>query len=152
MKRIIPLVALGAVLFAVAAAPVQATAAPPSLPTPVAINDNGAYVVLGKPPGSGPLDFRYGWRTSGLFEAPPVGYWLGLYDKTNSHYVWASDNPLPLPVPTPDGASSLESADFRFLDETANLSPGVYLINFFVRYQYEPADNVAVISLEFKVP
>ena len=44
MKRIIPLVALGAVLFAVAAAPVQATAAPPSLPTPVAINENGQIV------------------------------------------------------------------------------------------------------------
>jgi hypothetical protein len=66
--------ALVAVRFAVAAAPVQATAAPPSLPTPIAINDNGAYVVLGKPPGSDPLDFRYGWRTPGLFEAPPVSY------------------------------------------------------------------------------
>jgi hypothetical protein len=122
-------------------------AAPPTM----AAVDNGAYVILGSPPSSGDLSFRYGWKTLAQFPSPPVGYWLGIYDKTNSHYVWATENPLPPLNGSSPGASIMNSVDFEYSDEATPLPPGDYYVNFFVRSSYAPADNAPVISLEFTV-
>ena len=111
--------------------------------------DHGAYVTLGKPPTEG-VDFTFGWNTSAQFSAPAAGYWLGIYDDTNLHYVWASDNILPqLASPNP-GQVAWESVRMRYADSTT-LPPGNYTINFFVRSTYSPATNVAVVQLPFTV-
>lgn len=134
-----------AALLLLLGAATQARAAPP---TGTAI-DHGAYVTLGKPPNGG-VDFTFGWNTSAQFEAPAAGYWLGIYDDTNLHYVWASDNVLPqLSYPAP-GKVEWDSVRMHYADATT-LPPGNYTINFFVRSSYSPATNVAVVQLPFTV-
>lgn len=124
-------------------------AAPPT----GAANDNGAYVLLQQPPEQGGLSFRFGWNNTDKFEGPVEGYWLGLYDVTNSHYVWVSETLLsPLDAGAP-GVSTLERANFEYDDPESQLPPGDYLINFFVRSDYStvPVTNNAVVQLEFSV-
>jgi hypothetical protein len=114
--------------------------------------DNGAYVTLGKTPTStSGVEFNYGWNNSNQFAAPAVGYFIGIYDVTNSQYVWSSDNLLPqLSAPTP-GQFSWSSINVRYAD-VGSLPPGDYFINFFVRSSYAfPVTNAAEVVLPFTV-
>jgi hypothetical protein len=125
---------------------------PPTPPFPPtgAATDNGAYVVLGKPPqATGQLDFKYGWNNTSQFYAPATAFWIGLYDVTNSHYVWVNELPLPKFDSSVPGTLSTQSVEFRYSDPHANLPPGDYCINFFVRET--PSTNVAVVQLFFTV-
>ena len=152
MKRKLRLVAILVAflgILAVSLKPLEA--APPAPPPTAAAYDRGAYVVLGAPPGANGLSFKYGWRNTSQMAAPVAGYWLGLYDITNSYYVWWSENPLPPPaVP---GDVTIASADFAYADPFASLAPGEYYVNFFVRSDYgsSPYTNAAEISLPFSV-
>lgn len=113
--------------------------------------DNGADVILGAPPSSGNVSFRYGWKSLAQFPSPPVGDWLGIDDITTSHYVWSSENPLPPLGGNAPADSIMTSVDFLYSDAVTPLPPGNYDVNFFVRSSYAPATNAAVISLEFTV-
>ncbi len=146
MSRNVALLSLVLALSTVVA-PRAALAAPP---TSSAV-DNGAFVTIGKPPSTSGVEFTFGWNNSNQFAAPAVGYWIGVYDVTNSQYVWASDNLLPqLSYPNP-GQFDWRSITLRYAD-AMNLPPGDYSINFFVRSSYAyPVTNVAVIELKFTV-
>jgi hypothetical protein len=142
-------VALVGLMAVLAGATEFARAAPPTS----AMTDRGAYVILGKPPSrTGGVEFDFGWHNSAQFATKPLGFWIGVYDKTNSHYVWATDRMLPALPPEVPGSLQTEAVDMHYSDPTANLPPGDYLVNFFVRGSYSPASNVAEISLEFTVP
>jgi hypothetical protein len=130
-----------AALVAVAALPLTAHAYPPT----GASTNNGAYVVMGKPPNGG-LQFKYGWNTTSQFVAPASGYWLGLYDVTNSYYVWVTEIAFPAIGP---GTNVVDSVEYLYNHATASLPPGDYSINFFVRK--DPSSNVAVIEHKFTV-
>jgi uncharacterized repeat protein (TIGR01451 family) len=114
--------------------------------------NNGAYVTIRGIPVTGDIEFDYGWDESKHFASPAVGYWLGLYDVTNSHYEWAGDNPFAALV----GSSSTivwNSLKLSLADTTV-LSPGEYKIVFFVRGSYGPPEvtNVAAIETFFSIP
>ena len=127
------------------------SAAVAALPPAGAATDNGAFVVLGGPPVNGEIAFSYGWNNTNQFAAAPVGYWLGIYDVTNSHYVWASENLLPLSPEGGPGTLNWRSLKIQYSD-LANLAPGDYSINFFVRSSYsDPVTNVAVVELHFSI-
>jgi len=68
---------------------------------------------------------------------------------TNSHYVWVNELPLPKFDSSVPGTLSTQSVEFRYSDPHANLPPGDYCINFFVRET--PSTNVAVVQLFFTV-
>ena len=118
-----------------------AHAAPPTSATTV----DGAYVVIGKPPGAGGMDFKFGWHNNAQLPAPAVGYWIGVYDITNSRYLWANETPV---IPSVPGTLTAEGADFSYRDMTP-LAPGEYKVNFFVRSG--PGTNAVVIELPFTV-
>jgi len=126
----------------------EAQAAPPRR----AATDNGAFVVMNSAPEKGNVSFSYGWNNTSQFESPAVGYWLGIYDITNSHYVWASDNVLP-PSLTHGAPGTIEwsSVNLQYMSDL-QLPPGDYAINFFVRSSYAgPVTNNAVVQLMFSV-
>ncbi len=83
----------------------------------------GAYVIVTELTADN-LSFNYGWNNAKAFESAPVGYWIGVYDITDSHYVWVSEFPL---SPTP------KLLKLASLDETDMISGHDYAINFFVR-------------------
>lgn len=103
----------------------------------------GAYVIITKLDPDF-LHFKFGWNNSKQFEHTPVGYWLGIYDVTNSHYLWGDNFPLPEDDPKMLKLSYTDTSDFTSGNE--------YSVNFFVRYRYGPAYNVAVIEVHFIAP
>jgi hypothetical protein len=109
---------------------------------PVVTQDNGAYVRLLGNPAKGTVKFQYGWEEGTLASAEAVGYWLGIYDVTNSHYEWAFDTEQ-FAAPVPE----------LFLNaHPTQLPPGDYCINFFVRDSYGyPVTNVAIVQAYFTV-
>ena len=107
---------------------------------PVSAQDNGAYVRLVGNPAYGTAKFQFGWAGSTPASAA-AGYWVGLYDVTNSRYIWSADTGL---VDLPDSL-------FRNARPTAELSNGDYKVVFFVRRTYEPATNISIIELPFTV-
>ena len=117
------------------AAPLGADALRPSV-----MHDDGAYVRLVGNPADGTAKFQFGW----VGDSPAsdaAGYWVGLYDVTNSHYVWHFDTG---PVDLPD-------ALFRNAHPAAELPNGEYKVVFFVRDAYEPTTNISEIEFPFTV-
>lgn len=91
------------------------------------------------------LDFLYGWKNSTTFTSPPVGYWIGVYDVTDSTYVWAGDHELSGPAP--------RVLLLRSINESSLISGHQYYINFFIRDSYgPPATNVVVLTLSLTAP
>lgn len=107
---------------------------------PYVERDAGAYVRLVGNPADGTAKFQYGWdEDTAASEA--VGYWIGVYDVTNSHYEWVK---------------AFEDVDlpeefFRNAKPTENLPNGQYKVVFFVRGSYEPTTNISEIELYFDV-
>lgn len=120
--------------------PIVAGVSGASAATPVVANDDGAFVRLVGNPADGTAKFQYGWLSSTPASAA-AGYWIGLYDVTNSHYVWNFDT----------GPTSQPSALLRNAKPTPMLPDGDYKVVFFVRAGYEPATNIAEIELPFTV-
>ena len=111
-------------------------AAPPEV-----AEDDGAFVRLVGNPADGTVKFQYGWDED-TAASDAVGYWIGLYDVTNSDYVWSFDT----------GTLDLPDEFFRNAKPTPDLPNGVYKVVFFVRDSYgEPTTNLAEIELEFQV-
>ena len=109
---------------------------------PTVMTDDGAYVRLVGNPADGTAKFQYGWN-GGSEASDAVGYWVGLYDVTNSHYEWSFDT----------GEMELPDALFKNAKPTAELPNGDYKVVFFVRgaYEPEPATNISEIELPFTV-
>lgn len=136
MKRILSAVLVAASAMIMLGGPATSSAAEPSV-----IRDNGAYVRLVGEPADGTAKFQYGWDASTPASAA-AGYWLGIYDVTNSEYVWVSDT----------GPVSLPSKLFRNAKPTQHLPNGDYKVVFFVRATYDdPVTNLAEIELPFTV-
>ena len=108
---------------------------------PTVVQDDGAFVRLLGNPADGTAKFQYGWSDSTLASDEAAGYWVGLYDVTNSQYLWADDTG---PIDVPDRL-------FHNAKPTAYLPNGEYKVVFFVRDAYGPASNVAEIELPFTV-
>lgn len=107
---------------------------------PRVAQDDGAFVRLLGNPADGTAKFQYGW-SAGTPASNAAGYWVGLYDVTNSHYEWFFDT----------GAIDLPERLFRNALPTAYLPNGEYKVNFFVRATYEPTTNISVIEFPFTV-
>lgn len=115
---------------------------------------NGDSLVIVRPAGGpyvivtnlalGDLDFKYGWNNAMQFENPALGYWVGVYDNTESHYLWVEAEVLSEPNPK---MLKMESFD------TELISGHSYTINFFIRDSYgDPVTNVSEIQLNFVAP
>ena len=106
----------------------------------------GAYVIVTELD-TGVLHFKYGWNNAKQFESPALGYWIGVYDITDSNYVWATENMFPEPNPK---MIKLVSMD------TPIISGHEYYINFFVRDLYnalgQGVSNVTEVILLFTAP
>ena len=111
------------------------TAAPPVVET-----DDGAFVRIVGNPADGTVKFQFGWEADST-DADAAGYWIGVYDVTNSEYVWNFDT----------GPTDLPDEFFRNGKPTTELPNGEYKVVFFVRGTYEPTTNLAEIELEFTV-
>lgn len=108
---------------------------------PLVATDDGAFVRLLGSPADGTVKFQFGWEDDSV-ASDAAGYWVGVYDVTNSHYVWVSDTG---PVDLPDQF-------FRNAKPTPDLPNGDYKINLFVRATYvEPVTNLAEIEFPFQV-
>ncbi|MEY3657201.1 MAG: hypothetical protein RL114_1559 [Actinomycetota bacterium] len=109
--------------------------------SPVVETDQGAFVRIVGNPADGTIKFQYGWSA----ESPAsdaAGYWVGVYDVSNSTYLWSSDT----------GATELPDQMFRNAKPTTDLPEGEYKVVFFVRETYEgPVSNIAEIELPFVV-
>lgn len=137
MKRILSASLAAAALTAglLAGGSTLTTAAPP-----VVVEDDGAYVRLVGNPDDGTAKFQYGWKDS-TAASEAVGYWIGVYDVTNSEYVWViADEDVELP-----------SEFFRNAKPTPDLPNGEYKVVFFVRGSYGPTTNISEIELYFDV-
>jgi len=110
-------------------------AAPPSV-----VQDDGAFVRMLGNPADGTAKFQFGWSAS-TPASDAAGYWIGIYDVTNSHYVWWMDT----------GPVDLPSALTRNAKPTPDLPNGEYKVVFFVRAGYEPTTNISEIELFFTV-
>jgi hypothetical protein len=108
---------------------------------PVMEQDAGAYVRLLGNPADGTAKFQYGWMDSTEASNEAAGYWVGLYDVTNSTYLWVNAMG---PVELPDQL-------FMNAKPTPDLPNGEYKVVFFVRDSYAPTTNVAEIELPFTV-
>lgn len=118
------------------ASPVMTQAATPTVET-----DHGAYVRLVGNPADGTAKFQFGWGASTDASAA-AGYWIGVYDVTNSHYEWSFDT----------GATDLPDQLMRNAKPTTGLPNGEYKVVYFVREAYgSPATNIAEIELPFSV-
>ena len=134
-NRLKAFVALSMVAGMGAASPLAAQAA-----RPVVERDAGAYVRLVGNPSEGTAKFQFGWADS-TDASDAAGYWIGIYDETNLHYVWSFDT----------GPKDLPSKFFRNAKPTPELPNGDYKVVFFVREGYEPTTNIAEIELYFTV-
>lgn len=136
MKRKRSVLLAGAAVVASVVGGVGVTNAAP----PEVVRDEGAFVRLVGNPADGTAKFQYGWdEDTAASEA--VGYWVGLYDVTNSHYEWViayEDVELP-------------DEFFRNAKPTPDLPNGEYKVVFFVRGSYEPTTNISDIELPFMV-
>lgn len=112
-----------------------ASAAPPVVAT-----DQGAYVRLVGNPTDGTVKFQFGWDEDTPSSAA-AGYWIGVYDVTNSHYEWSYDT----------GPVDLESELFLNAMPTPDLDDGEYKVVMFVRQSYGPEVNIAQIEVPFTV-
>lgn len=134
----------------VASGSTASLAAPPKVAT-----DDGAFVRLLGDPSTGDVKFQYGWFEE-MSEQTPEGYWLGIYDVTNSHYEWSFDSQDSDPENVPRWGVT-PSIDFtratvRNARITEDLPNGTYKVVFFVRDSYgEPTTNIAEIEFEFQV-
>jgi len=106
----------------------------------------GAYVIVTKL-APDVLDFKYGWNNSEQFESPALGYWIGVYDVTASHYVWAEENVFDSDEQNP------KMLKLKSLDETTLISGHEYVINFFVRDNYSGSvTNVTIVQVYYTAP
>lgn len=119
----------------VVANPMVSQAAPPTV-----VQDDGAFVRMLGNPADGTAKFQFGWSDS-TPASDAAGYWIGVYDVTNSHYVWWMDT----------GPVDLPSALTRNAKPTPELPNGEYKVVFFVRAGYEPTTNISEIELFFTV-
>lgn len=108
----------------------------------------GAYVIVTNL-APGDLDFNFGWNNAKQFAHPAVGYWIGVYDITDSHYEWANEYSIP---------ENLKMLKLKSLDTSTLTSGHEYYINFFVRDYYIDPDipgddiNVAIVQVVFTAP
>ena len=107
---------------------------------PTVARDDGAFVRLLGNPADGTAKFQFGWE-SGTPASGAAGYWIGVYDVTNSHYEWSFDT----------GPTDLPGEFFRNARPTPSLPNGEYKVVFFVRGTYGPATNLAEIEFPFVV-
>ena len=127
--------AMAVMVVSWAALPLSVDAAAPTV-----MHDDGAFVRLVGSPADGTAKFQYGWA-DGTLASAAAGYWVGLYDVTNSHYEWAFDT----------GSVDLPDQLFKNARPTADLPNGEYKVVFFVRGTYGPATNIAEIEFPFTV-
>ncbi len=103
----------------------------------------GAYVIVTELTADS-LSFNYGWNNAKAFASEPVGYWIAVYDITDSDYVWVSEIAL---------SETPKLLKLMSLDETTLISGHDYGINFFVRGSYgPPVTNVATLEVHFTAP
>ena len=107
---------------------------------PYVERDAGAYVRLVGNPADGTAKFQYGWDDD-TAASEAVGYWIGVYDVTNSHYEWV----------TAFEDIDLPDEFFRNAKPTEYLANGEYKVVFFVRGSYGPTTNISEIELYFDV-
>lgn len=107
---------------------------------PIVETDDGAFVRLLGNPADGTAKFQFGW-SEGTLASDAAGYWVGIYDVTNSHYVWATDT----------GPADLPDELTRNAKPTPDLPNGEYKVVYFVREAYEPTTNLSEIELFFTV-
>ncbi len=129
------LVGAATVAGALLASPTATHAAQPSV-----MQDDGAYVRLVGNPADGTVKFQFGWGAS-TPASNAVGYWVGVYDVTNSHYIWVIETEM----------IDLPEQYFRNGKPTVDLPNGEYKINLFVRGSYTPVSNLAEIEFPFEV-
>ena len=129
------LVGAATVAGALLASPTATRAAQPSV-----MQDDGAYVRIVGNPADGTVKFQFGWGTS-TPASNAAGYWVGVYDVTNSHYIWVIET----------NAVELPDVFFRNVKPTSELPNGEYKINLFVRGSYSPVSNLAEIEFPFEV-
>ena len=140
MRRITRSAVIATAAAAVAAASVTLSPTITSAARPIVANDDGAYVRLLGNPADGTVKFQFGWSADTV-ASNAAGYWIGVYDVTNSHYEWRSDT----------GPTDLPEEFFRNAAPTAELPNGNYKIVYFVRGTYDPTTNLAEIELPFTV-
>jgi hypothetical protein len=126
---------VSAVMLPVAVGSMEAMAAPPYV-----VEDEGAYVRMLGNPADGTAKFQFGWEED-TPASDAAGYWVGVYDVTNSTYVWNMDTG-PIPLPDEIRKNALP---------TSELSDGDYKVVLFVRDSYEPTTNIAEIEVPFTV-
>jgi hypothetical protein len=126
---------VSAVVLPVAVGSMEAMAAPPYV-----VEDEGAYVRMLGNPADGTAKFQFGWEED-TPASDAAGYWVGVYDVTNSTYVWNMDTG-PIPLPDEIRKNALP---------TSELSDGDYKVVLFVRDSYEPTTNIAEIEVPFTV-
>lgn len=146
------MLAAAAVTASVIGGSVPINAAPPAV---MEDPNEITFVRLLGDPSSGDVKFQYGWFAD-MAELTPEGYWLGIYDVTNSHYVWAFDSQDTEPGNVPRWGVTppidFSRASVRNAKITEDLPNGTYKVNFFVRDSYgEPTTNLAEIEFEFQV-
>lgn len=136
MKRILKgTLAIAAAVSLLGVGSSAVNAAPPTV-----MPNNGAFVRLLGNPADGTAKFQFGWD-EGTIASDAAGYWVGVYDVTNSHYVWWLDT----------GPTALPDALTRNAKPTPDLPNGEYKVVYFVREAYEPTTNLAEIELFFTV-
>lgn len=150
-RRMSLLLAAAAVTASVVGGSVVTNAAPPVLKE----DDNEvAFVRLLGDPSTGDVKFQFGWYEE-MAELTPEGYWLGIYDVTNSHYEWSFDsedaNPENVPKWGLTPPIDFSKAMIRNARITEDLPNGEYKVVFFVRDSYGPTTNISEIELPFQV-
>ncbi len=130
----------GAVTVAIAGCTALSAVTPTNAAVPTVVQDDGAFVRLLGNPADGTAKFQFGW-TESTPASEAAGYWIGLYDVTNSHYEWNIET----------GPTDLPERFFRNARPTADLPNGDYKVVFFVRAAYEPTTNISEIDLPFTV-
>jgi hypothetical protein len=118
----------------------KVTPVPP--PVPQAIGDKGAYIRIDGI-WNGDVKVKYGWLR-GTPASAAAGYWFGIYDVENSHYVGAFDTGA-LGYPVKELSNEF----------TTHLPKGSYKLVLFVRaggYPDAPTNIVALDGLAFNIP
>ena len=132
----------GAVAAAIVAGATIAGQAATHAAVPSVTEDEGAYVRLLGNPADGTVKFQFGWSAS-TPASDAAGYWVGLYDVTNSHYVWTNEDTGPVDLPESFSKNAKPTPD---------LPDGDYKVVFFVRGAYTPdVTNIAEIEMPFVV-
>ena len=94
--------------------------------------NNGAFVRVTGDNTNGTVKFQYGWSSGSDVSDHGIGYWLGIYDVTNSRYVWPV---APMKIDTGD-IGPLPDQLFQNVAPIA-LPNSVYKVVFFVRDEYD---------------